>query len=62
VACGYRQVPGLHFNDSIAPVVNDMTFIILLLFIFVRNFKAKIIEIKNVFVNGLEGENLHGDP
>ena len=30
VACGYSQVPGLDFNDSFAPVVNDVTFQILL--------------------------------
>jgi hypothetical protein len=29
VACGCSQVPGLDFNDSFAPVVNDMTFRIL---------------------------------
>jgi hypothetical protein len=26
LACGYSQVPGLDFNDSFAPVVNDVKF------------------------------------
>jgi hypothetical protein len=30
VACGYSQIPGVDFNESFAPVVNDVSFIIIL--------------------------------
>jgi Reverse transcriptase (RNA-dependent DNA polymerase) len=26
VACGYSQVPGVDFQESFAPVINDVTF------------------------------------
>jgi Reverse transcriptase (RNA-dependent DNA polymerase) len=31
VACGYSQIPGVDFNESFAPVVNDVSFRIMLL-------------------------------
>jgi hypothetical protein len=43
VACGYTQVPGVDFQESVAPVINDVTFFILL--------KGKIVDIKTVFVH-----------
>jgi Reverse transcriptase (RNA-dependent DNA polymerase) len=26
VACGYRQIPGIDFKESSAPVINDVSF------------------------------------
>jgi hypothetical protein len=26
VACGYSQIPGIDFNESFAPVINDVSF------------------------------------
>ena len=31
VACGYSQIPGVDFSDNYAPVVNDITFRMLLI-------------------------------
>jgi hypothetical protein len=31
VACGYSQVPGTNFNDGFAPVLNDVSFRIMLI-------------------------------
>ena len=31
VACGYSQIPGIDFNESFAPVINDVSFRILLI-------------------------------
>jgi Reverse transcriptase (RNA-dependent DNA polymerase) len=31
VACGYSQVPGVDFKDSFAPVVNNVSFRVLLI-------------------------------
>jgi hypothetical protein len=30
VACGYSQIPGVNFNESFSPVVNDVSFRIIL--------------------------------
>ena len=52
MACGYSQVLGLNFNDSFAPVVNDVTFQILLVAMLVWNLKAKIIDVETAFLHG----------
>jgi hypothetical protein len=31
VACGYSQVPGIDFSESFAPVLNDVSFRIMLI-------------------------------
>ncbi len=31
VACGYSQIPGVHFSENYSPVVHDVTFRILIL-------------------------------
>ena len=31
VACGYSQIPEIDFNDNYAPVVNDVTYRVLLI-------------------------------
>ena len=31
VACGYSQIPGIDFNESYAPVINDVSFRIMLI-------------------------------
>jgi hypothetical protein len=52
VSYEYRKVPGLDFNDSFAPVVNDMTFKILLADILVRNLNSKIADVEIPFLMG----------
>jgi hypothetical protein len=37
VACGYSQVPGVGFQESFAPVINDVTFRILLIMMLTWN-------------------------
>jgi hypothetical protein len=51
VPCGYNQVPGLDFNDSFVPVVNDVTFRILLVAMIVWNFNAKIVDVETAFLH-----------
>jgi Reverse transcriptase (RNA-dependent DNA polymerase) len=31
VACGYSQIPGVDFNESFAPVINDVRFCVMLI-------------------------------
>jgi hypothetical protein len=48
-ACGYSQVPGVNFHESFAPVINDVTFRILLVMMLTWNLKAKFIDIEKPF-------------
>jgi hypothetical protein len=52
VACGYSQIPSLNFNDSFAPVVNDVTFLILLIAMLLKNIKIKIFDREFAFLYG----------
>jgi Reverse transcriptase (RNA-dependent DNA polymerase) len=52
VGCGYSQVPGVDFQESFAPVINGMTFRILLVMMVTWNLKAKVVVIKTTFLHG----------
>jgi Reverse transcriptase (RNA-dependent DNA polymerase) len=52
VACGYSQIPGVDFQESYAPVINDMTFRILLITMLTWNLSGKVIDIKRAFLHG----------
>jgi Reverse transcriptase (RNA-dependent DNA polymerase) len=52
VACGYSQVPGVDFQESFAPVINDVTFRILLVMMLTLNLKAKVVDIETAFLHG----------
>jgi hypothetical protein len=61
VTCGYSQVPGLNFNYSFAPVVDDVTFQILFIVMLAWNLKAKIINVETAFLNGDLNEEIFMD-
>jgi Reverse transcriptase (RNA-dependent DNA polymerase) len=52
VACGYSQVPGVYFQESFAPVMNDVTFRILLVMMLIWKLKAKVVDIETAFLHG----------
>ena len=52
VACGYSQVPGVDFSENYSPVVNDVTFHILLPMVLHFGYSAKIVIIKTAFLHG----------
>jgi Reverse transcriptase (RNA-dependent DNA polymerase) len=52
IVCGYSQVPGVDFRESFAPVINDVTFQILLVMMLTWNFKAKVVDIETAFLHG----------
>ena len=52
VACGYTQIPGVDFTDSFAPVINDVSWRILILAMLVWNLDAKIIDVETAFLLG----------
>jgi hypothetical protein len=45
--CGYGQVPGVNFQESFAPVIKDVTLMML-----TWNLKGKIVDIKTAFLCG----------
>ena len=61
VACGYSQVPGVDFKESFAPVVNDVTFRIMLVAMIVWQLKAKIIDVETAFLHGDLEEEIYMD-
>jgi Reverse transcriptase (RNA-dependent DNA polymerase) len=52
VACGYSQIPGIDFNESFAPVINDVSFRIMLISKLIWNLKACIIDVETAFLHG----------
>ena len=52
VAKGFSQIPGLDFADKFSPVVNDVTFRVVLTQMIIEKWDAKIVDIDNAFLNG----------
>ena len=49
VACGYSQIPGVNFCENYSPVVDDITFSILLLMVIHFRYSAKIVDVETAF-------------
>jgi Reverse transcriptase (RNA-dependent DNA polymerase) len=52
VACGYSQIPGIDFNENFAPVVNNVTFRIMLIAKLIWNLQASIVDIETALLHG----------
>ena len=52
IVCGYSQVPGIDFSGNYSPVVNDLTFCVLLLMVLHFGYSAKIVDIETAFLYG----------
>ena len=52
VAKGFSQIPGLDFTDNFLPVVNDVTFRVVITQMLIKKWDAKIVDIDNAFLNG----------
>ena len=59
VACGYSQVPGVDFTESYAPVINDITWRILIVAKMIWNLSAKIIDVETAFLHGELEEEIY---
>ena len=62
VACGYSQIPGVDFVESYAPVINDITWRILLIAKLMRNYSAKIVDVETAFLHGELDEEIYMEP
>ena len=52
VAKGFTQIPGVDFTDNYSPVVNDVTFRVVVARMLIENLKGKVVDIDNAFLNG----------
>ena len=52
VACGYSQIPGVDHEENYAPVVNDVTYRILIICIILMKLQAKIVDVETAFLHG----------
>ena len=52
VAQGFSQIPGVDFTDCFAPVVNDVTFRMLIVMMMVRNYECRMIDVETAFLHG----------
>jgi hypothetical protein len=52
VACGYSQIPGIDFNESFAPVINDVSFRIMLIAKFIWDLEVFIVDVETAFLHG----------
>ena len=61
VACGYSQIAGVDFTENYAPVINDVTFRILLIAMIVWKLEGKIIDVETAFLHGDLDEDIYMD-
>ena len=61
VACGYSQVPGIDFTESYAPVINDITWRILIIIKMIFGYNAKIVDVETAFLYGNLDEQIFMD-
>jgi Reverse transcriptase (RNA-dependent DNA polymerase) len=59
VACGYSQVPRIDFNDSFAPVINNISFQIMLIAKLIWDLKACVVDVKTAFLHGELQEEIY---
>ena len=52
VAKGFSQVPGVDFTDKYSPVVNAVTFRVVVARMLIETLKGKVVDIDNAFLNG----------
>jgi Reverse transcriptase (RNA-dependent DNA polymerase) len=52
VAWGYSQIPRVDFQESYAPVINDVIFRSLLVTMLTWNLSGKVIDIETTFLHG----------
>ena len=52
VAKAFSQIPGLDFTDNFSPVVNNVTFQVVITQMIIKKWDAKIVDIDNAFLNG----------
>ena len=52
VACGYTQIPGVDFTENYAPVINDVTWRIMLIAMLLWGLEGILIDVECAFLEG----------
>ena len=52
VAKGFSQIPGVDFTDNYFPVVNDVSFTVVVARMHIENLKGEVVHIDHAFLNG----------
>lgn len=59
VACGYSQIAGIDFSENYAPVINDITWRILIVAMLVWRLDASIVDVETAFLHGDLEEDIY---
>jgi hypothetical protein len=59
VACGYSQIPGIDFNKRFAPVINNVSFRIMLIAKLIWNLEDSIVDVETAFLYGELQEEIY---
>jgi hypothetical protein len=59
VACTYSQVPGIDFSESFAPVLNNVSFRLMLIAKLVWNMTCSVVDIGTAFLHGDLNEEIY---
>ena len=52
VAKGFSHIPGMDFTDNYSPVVNDVTFTVVVARMLIQSLKGEVVDTDNAFLNG----------
>ena len=61
VACGYSQISGVDYTSTYAPVINDVTWRVLLILMSIKKYGRKLLGIEFVFLHGDLEEDIYMD-
>jgi hypothetical protein len=59
VVCGYSQIPEVNFNKSFGPVMNDVSFRIILSAKLLWDLQASIVDVETAFLHGYLQEEIY---
>ncbi len=59
VALGYSQIPGVDYTDNFAPVINDITYRIVLLNWLINDWDSEVIDVETAFLYGNLEEEIY---
>ena len=58
-AIGYSQIAGIDYTDNFAPVVNDVTFRLIVVLMMVNEWVADVVDIVTAFLYGNLDEEIY---
>ena len=61
VACGYSKIAGVDYTANYAPVINDVTWRVIMIVMLLKKYDGKLIDIGVVFLHGNLEEEMYID-